>query len=201
VGNPPVLKVAINVPLSRLFDYLPPADGRCPPPGARVRVPFGKQRQVGLVVAHSSGSSLPKNRIRRVLESLDDTPLLREDDLWLIGFTSDYYHHPVGEAAAAAIPALLRQGRPLNPLLRHIAATDAAGGFDIEALAKRAPRQAELLETLLDAGGNGIDTQTLAEQMPAWRRSFRALAARGNSTCGCRTRSQRPRARPSPPRN
>jgi primosomal protein N' (replication factor Y) len=182
VGNPPVLKVAINVPLSRLFDYLPPAGGRCPPPGARVRVPFGKQRQVGLVVAHSSGSSLPSSRIRRVLESLDDTPLLREEDLWLIRFTSDYYHHPVGEVAAAAIPALLRQGRPLNPILRHVAATDAASAFDIETLAKKAPRQAELLETLLDAGGNGIDVQTLAEQMPAWRRSFRALAGKALAT-------------------
>jgi primosomal protein N' (replication factor Y) len=178
VGNLPVLKVAINAPLSRLFDYLPPADGRCPAPGARVRVPFGRQRQVGLVVAHASSSSLPRSRIRRVLETLDDRPLLREEDLWLIGFTSDYYHHPVGEVAAAAIPALLRQGRPLNPILRHVAATDAATAFDIEALAKKAPRQAELLETLLDAGGNGIDVQTLAEQMPAWRRSFRALAGR-----------------------
>ena len=182
MGNPPVLKVAINVPLSRLFDYLPPAEGRCPPPGTRVRVPFGRQRQVGLVVAHASGSSLPRSRIRRVLEVLDDTPLLREQDLWLIGFTSDYYHHPVGEVAAAAMPALLRQGRPLNPLLRHVAATDAASGSDIDALAKKAPRQAELLEALLDAGGNGIDVQAVAEQMPAWRRSFRALAGKGLAT-------------------
>jgi primosomal protein N' (replication factor Y) len=179
VGNPPVLKVAINVPLSRLFDYLPPDTGRCPPPGARVRVPFGRRRQVGLVVAHAGGSSLPRSRIRRALECLDDSPLLRDDDLWLIHFTSDYYHHPIGEVAAAAIPALLRQGRPLKPLLRHVAATDAAGGFDIETLAKKAPRQAELLETLLDAGGNGIDVPSLAEQMPAWRRSFRALAGKG----------------------
>ena len=178
MGNAPVLKVAINVPLSRLFDYLPPADGACPPPGARLRVPFGRQRQVGLVVAHAGSSDVPQGRMRPVLEVLDDKPLLREEDLWLIGFTSDYYHHPVGEVAAAAIPALLRQGRPLNPLLRHVAATDAARGFDIEALARKAPRQAELLEMLLDAGGNGMDVEALAEQMPAWRRSFRALAGK-----------------------
>ncbi len=176
MGNAPVLKVAINVPLSRLFDYLPPSGGPCPPPGARVLVPFGRQRQVGVVLAHANDSDLPQSKMRRVLEVLDDTPLLREDDLWLIGFTSDYYHHPVGEVAAAAVPALLRQGRPLNPLLRHVAATDAARSFDVASIAKKAPRQAELLEMLLDAGGNGIDVETLAEQLPAWRRSFRALA-------------------------
>ncbi len=179
MGNSPVLKVAINVPLSRLFDYLPPAEGKCPPPGARVRVPFGKRRQVGVVVAHASGSDLPRSRVRRVLEALDDTPLLREEDLWLVGFTSDYYHHPVGEVVAAAMPALLRQGRSLNPLLRHVAATDAGHGCDIGLLAKRAPRQAELLEMLIDGGGNGIDVETLTEQVPAWRRSFRALAEKG----------------------
>jgi len=179
VGNAPVLKVAINVPLSRLFDYLPPADGRAPLPGSRVRVPFGKRRQVGVVMALASDSDLPQSRMRRVLETLDDTPLLREDDLWLIGFTSDYYHHPIGEVAAAAIPALLRQGRSLNPRLRHVAATDAGHAFDIGALARKAPRQAELLEMLLDAGGNGVDIDTLAEHVPVWRRSFRALAAKG----------------------
>jgi primosomal protein N' (replication factor Y) len=178
VANAPILKVAINVPLSRLFDYLPPAGADCPLPGTRVRVPFGRQRQVGLVVAHARSSDLPQGKMRRVLEALDDTPLLRGEDLWLIRFTSDYYHHPVGEVAAAAIPALLRQGRALNPLLRHIATTDTARGFDIEGLAKKAPRQAELLEMLLDAGGNGIDVDTLAEQMPAWRRSFRALSGK-----------------------
>jgi primosomal protein N' (replication factor Y) len=179
VGNSPVLKVAINVPLSRLFDYLPPADGNCPPPGSRVRVPFGKRRQVGVVMALASDSALPRRKVRRVIEVLDDTPLLREDDLWLIGFTSDYYHHPIGEVAAAAIPALLRQGRALIPRLRHVAGTDAGRHCDIESLARRAPRQAELLEMLLDAGGNGIDVDTLTEQIPAWRRSFRALAEKG----------------------
>jgi primosomal protein N' (replication factor Y) len=179
VANAPVLKVAINVPLSRLFDYLPPAGGNCPQPGSRVRVPFGKRRQVGVVVALVNSSDLPQGKVRRVIEVLDDTPLLREDDLWLIGFTSDYYHHPVGEVAAAAIPALLRQGRSLNPLLRHVASTDPGRSFDAGALAKRAPRQAELLEMLLDAGGNGMDVDTLTEQMPAWRRSFRALAEKG----------------------
>ena len=182
MANAPILKVAINVPLSHLFDYLPPVDNGCPLPGTRVRVPFGRQRQVGLVIAHAHGSELPQGKMRRVLEVLDDYPLLREEDLWLIGFTSDYYHHPIGEVAAAAIPALLRQGRALNPMLHHAVATEAAHSIDIEALAKKAPRQAELLEMLLDAGGNGIDVDTLADQMPAWRRSFRALAGKSLAT-------------------
>jgi len=179
VGNASILKVAVNVPLSRLFDYLPPADGPCPQPGARVLVPFGRRRQVGLVVAHADDSDVPRSKIRRVSDTLDRPPLLGAADLWLIGFTADYYHHPIGEVAAAALPALLRQGRPPEPLLHCVAITDAGRHADIAALARRAPRQAELLEALADAGGNGIDSDALTERMPAWRRSFRALAAKG----------------------
>ena len=39
-----ILKVAINVPLSTAFDYLPPAEGALPAVGCRVRVPFGAFR-------------------------------------------------------------------------------------------------------------------------------------------------------------
>jgi len=176
VGNAPVLKVAVNVPLSRPFDYLPPAGGPCPEPGSRVLVPFGRQRQVGLVLARADGSDVPASKIRRAVESLDERPLLGAPDRWLISFTSDYYHHPIGEVAAAAMPTLLRHGRPLNPVLQCVAVTEAGLQFDIETLAKKAPRQAELLEALVDAGGNGIDVDTLTEQMPTWRRACKALA-------------------------
>jgi primosomal protein N' (replication factor Y) len=50
VTEPTILKVAVNVPLSRLFDYLAPAGAQGAEPGCRVLVPFGRQKQVGLVM-------------------------------------------------------------------------------------------------------------------------------------------------------
>ena len=35
MSKSPILQVAINAPLSRLFDYLPPADSALPGPGCR----------------------------------------------------------------------------------------------------------------------------------------------------------------------
>ena len=179
MAKAPILKVAINVPLSRTFDYLAPAGTTLPAPGARVEVPFGKRRQVGVVLDTADRSDLPQEKIRQATTVLDDEPLLSDSDLWLIRFTSDYYHHPIGEATAAAIPALLRQGRDLNPTIQCVAVTDAGSQADIGALAKRAPRQAELLELLLDAGGNGMDVDLLSEQMPTWRPAAKALIEKG----------------------
>ena len=170
------------MPLSRAFDYRPAAGGPAAYPGCRVLVPFGSRRQTGVVLATSSMSDLPANKLRRCLQTLDDEPLLGEDDLWLISFTASYYHHPVGEVVAAALPALLRQGKALHPVLTHIVATDAGAAVDVGQLARRAPRQAELLEMLLDAGGNGLDVDTLTEQMPGWRRAGKALREKGLAT-------------------
>ena len=177
--KPSILKVAVNVPLSREFDYLPAQDTAAALPGSRVRVPFGRREQIGMIMGQAQETDVPNDKIRRCISSLDDEPLLAEDDLWLIRFTCDYYHHPLGEVVAAALPALLRQGKALRPTTTVIATTDAGDSADIETLSKRAPRQAELLELLRDAGGNGIDVDTLNEQLPGWRRAAKPLLEKG----------------------
>ena len=103
-SNPTVLKIAVNVPLSLEFDYLPPTTGELPAPGCRVRVPFGRRQEVGLVLSQATESSLPAGKIRRCSEVIDELPIIAEAELRLIRFTSDYYHHPVGEVCSAMLP-------------------------------------------------------------------------------------------------
>ena len=171
----PILKVAVNVPLSREFDYLGPRPGPDPVVGARVLVPFGRREQVGVILGRSAESDIPAAKLKRCSEVLDTEALLSDDDLWLIRFVSSYYHHPVGEVVAAALPTLLRQGKPLHPTIEKLVATDLAAHVDVEALIRRAPKQAELLATLLDASGDGVDTESLTELFPNWRRAAKGL--------------------------
>ncbi len=173
-----ILNVAVNVPLSRLFDYRTP-EGASIEPGSRVLVPFGRTRKVGVVMGTSRQTAIDDDRIRPIIEVIDEAPLWRDPELWLLRFTSDYYHHPVGEVVGAALPALLRQGKALHPTIEMLAASDAGTATCVEALAKRAPKQALLLETLLDAGGDGLDADTLNEMLPNWRRSIRPLIEKG----------------------
>ena len=179
MSNGNILKVAIDVPLSREFDYLTPTSGTSPAIGSRVTVPFGRQHKVGLVLGTDDESSLESGKLRAATGILDREPLLGDADMWLIRFTSEYYHHPIGEVVAAALPYLLRQGRDLHPRIELVAATDIGASTDVEQLAKRAPRQAELLEALLDAGAGGLDIETLNETIPAWRRAAKALIEKG----------------------
>ena len=166
-----ILKVAVDAPLDTLFDYQAPETGPLPAPGCRVRVPFGRRRPVGLVMGWAESSELPAARLKPVLEAIDSTPLLDPDLLRLIEWTASYYHEPPGAVVSAALPAPLRQGRPLPQPPSRISARGPAP----EAMHKRAPKQAVLLD-LLAAGPRRTDDRGL----PAgWRDAAARLSARG----------------------
>ncbi len=167
-----VLRVAINAPLSRLFDYLPP-DGGTPAPGCRVLVPFGRQQQIGVVMELAKQSDVPESKLRKATTVLDDDPLLGDVERWLVRFTSDYYHHPVGEVVAAAMPAMLRQGKPLVSMVSKILVTEEGRTADLNIIGKRAPKQAALLTIIRDA--DTISFDELDEAMPGWRRLKKTL--------------------------
>jgi len=147
--------------------------------GSRVRVPFGRQQQIGVVVGFTGQSDVPTNKLRRCSETIDESALLTDADLWLIRFVSEYYHHPIGEVVAAALPSHLRHGKSLHPMVERVIATDSAEQSDADSLARRAPKQAELLESLLDAGGDGLETDLLTELLPNWRRAAKGLLVKG----------------------
>ena len=166
-----ILKVAVDVPLDALFDYLAPDSAPPPPPGTRVRVPFGRRRPVGLVVAHAESSDLPPDRLKAIIEPLDTAPLFDPALLKLLDWTARYYQEPPGLVMAAALPAPLRQGKPLPEPPARVTARGPAP----DAMRKRAPKQAALLD-LLAAAPRRTDDPGLP---PGWRAAAARLAARG----------------------
>ncbi len=175
---PAVVRVALDTPLRRLFDYLPAED--IPPPvvGARVLVPFGRQRLVGVIVAWASDSELPADKLKRVIEVLDDEPVVDARVMELAEWASQYYHHPLGEVLSSALPKLARNGAAARASREHwFATTEGVAALESRAL-NRAPRQRELLELVNDAR-DGLASDVLAEKFDDWRTAMRALVARG----------------------
>ncbi len=130
-------------------------------------------------MAVTSDSSVRHGKLKAAEALLDEKPLLSETELALIRFTSDYYHHPIGEVVAATLPALLRRGSALFPVVTMTAATPAGAATALDVLEKRAPKQAALMALLVDSGANGVDADTLTEMMPGWRRVSGALLEKG----------------------
>ncbi|HEY2275750.1 MAG TPA: primosomal protein N' [Steroidobacteraceae bacterium] len=172
--------MAVDTPLRRLFDYLPPAlpEGAAEPkPGMRVRVPFGRRRLVGMIMAVTDRSDLPPERLKPILEVLDATPALEASALELIQWSAEYYHHPVGQVLATALPVLLRHGAGVAATEERWTVTSSGREAAAAGEPRRAPRQRALLEFLL--ARDGAAAGDLSEHAAGWRDAARSLEQRG----------------------
>ena len=104
----PIIRVALDVPLMRSFDYLA-ADARAEDIGRRVGVPFGRSEKIGVILEVLSASALPPEKLKPARAILRDAPPLPADWLALADFCSRYYQHPIGEVVALALPPALRR--------------------------------------------------------------------------------------------
>jgi len=176
-----ILVVAVPAPLRQGFDYLPPTgwEGPMPLPGCRVRVPFGRRQVVGMVVDVRAAATVERRRLRRVGTVLDSEPVLAGRDLDLLRWAAGYYHHPLGEVVAAALPATLRQGAVAQAGGETRWRLTAVGRAQSAGSLTRAPRQAAVHAFLIDSGNSGAGSAVLAELGGDWRGALRALARRG----------------------
>ncbi len=105
-----IVRVALDAPLARLFDYLAPEAGASDR-GLRVAVPFGLGEKIGVIVAVAESSDQPADKLKPVIAILRDMPPLPDDWLALCEFCARYYQYPLGQVVAFALPPMLRRGK------------------------------------------------------------------------------------------
>ncbi|RNF84514.1 primosomal protein N' [Montanilutibacter psychrotolerans] len=173
-GPPAVWRVAVPVPLARLFDYLPaPGEqARDAHVGCRVRVPFGSRELVG-VIAQVAPRDPDAPEPKPALALLDGAPLFAGELLESLQWLARYTHAPLGEVFATALPAPLRHGEPLPDSRSWAWRLTEAGQTALAGLRAGKPRA---LATLLSR--NPLDEDALDDASPGWRAAARALGKR-----------------------
>ncbi len=141
-----ILRVALDVPLPRLFDYAAEAASEADI-GRRVVVPFGNRSLAGVIVEVAAATEVPAGKLRAAGAILDDMPPLTREWLALARFAAEYYQRPLGEVIHAALPPRLRGPRPLRPPPAAYGITDA-GRLALDALPRRARSRRAILERL-----------------------------------------------------
>ena len=175
--QPTILKVAINTPVNKLFDYLAPGDGPELQPGMRVRVPFGKRKLVGIVAAVGGDSDWPVDKLKPALDTPDRQALFDAPLVEMLSWAAGYYQHPPGEVFAAALPVALRQGGTPEPAREYSWSLTAAGSeVDTGALEKRAPVQAALIRAMQE---KPCDAAALRAVSANWRKTVATFIERG----------------------
>ncbi len=177
---PLIVEVAVPSPLYRSFDYKLPVRLICC--SARAHVywhTFGRQRLVGIVLGHKAHSKLAGNKLKALQEVLDSKPVFDTDLLQLISWAARYYHHPIGETLATALPSVLlrKTGKPATTTT-HLWRLTELGNTQSTKDLKHAPRQAQVME-ILQAQAQGVPRDSLPVPLPV----IKSLEAKGWIEC------------------
>ncbi len=103
VFTPGLVRVALPLPLDRVFTYAAPEGA--PAAGTRVLVPFRNGSRVGWSLGEDLGS--PPKGVRPIEAVLEVEPSASEAILRLSAWVAEYYIAPIGVALRAAMPAVL----------------------------------------------------------------------------------------------
>ncbi len=118
--------------------------------GVRVRVPFGKRTDQGVVVSLFKKSKF-KGKILFIKSVVDETPIF-DATLWkLLNWVSDYYLTPIGQVMSTAVPKQLNLSyKPMQQLMVHAGTISQT---DLDNLSENAPVQFKVMRFLLERDG------------------------------------------------
>ncbi len=96
--------VAIPVPLPQLFTYsIPTHLESIAQQGSMVVVPFGKKILTGVII--NFRTEKPNVSLKNIIDVIDLTPTIQQNDLKLTEWISEYYNTPLGETIKLFLPA------------------------------------------------------------------------------------------------
>ncbi len=163
-----ILRIGLDVPLNRLFDYV--NDGFDVQVGARAVVSFAGRNLVGVIVEISDTSDVPLEKLKPVQQVFNEV-VLDAASFKLIKFCADYYHYPLGQAIMSSLPLRLRQIKPA--ITRKSFVYGLKPNIEVDAIPKRQIVLRKVIEALQI--NKELNEKQLAEISPSWRKAIATL--------------------------
>ncbi|MCZ6618416.1 MAG: primosomal protein N' [Gammaproteobacteria bacterium] len=164
------VRVAVPRPLHALFDYSIPDGLATPVIGARVAVPFGRQRLTAICVARNPPDA--HSTLKPIHAVLDDGNAFGDELYELASWLAEYYHHPLGEVFGTILPVAAR--REVELVIHH---PETWQRTDKCADLTRAPKQQALVDHFESEGG--VLEATQLREAGFKRAIIRAIAGKG----------------------
>ncbi len=167
-----ILRVALDVPLNRLFDYL--NNGFNAKVGARVVVSFSGRHLVGVIVEITDSSDIALGKLKTVSHVFEDE-VFDTKVFKLLNFCAEYYHYPIGQTLMSILPLRLRQLKPAVTRKTFVYALKKV--VDIDDLPKRQVVLKRIVTALQE--NEGLSESQLAELASTWRKAIIQLESMG----------------------
>src|SRR5213596_314148 len=170
-------RVIIDRAIRRELDYaIPESLSARVGIGARVRVPFRDRRALATVVALLEETNA--KGIREIEAVIGEGPTLSEPLLELARWIASYYCCPIEAVMRSLLPQVIRRAEVGWKKQQFVEIGSIVAKETMEALRRRAPRQAELLEELTKANA-AVPASEILRRLSLNVSTLRALAKRG----------------------
>ena len=152
--------------VDRVFTYRVPK-GMALCPGMRVHVPFGPRKRLeGVVVDMVDSCDLPPERVKDVVDTLEEYPAILPHMLRLAQQIKETSFCTLSQALRLMIPAQMR-GERIGAKTREFAVltVDPAVRAQVLASQKKAPKRAQVFELLMNEDGTSVYTRTCGDEV------------------------------------
>jgi primosomal protein N' (replication factor Y) (superfamily II helicase) len=170
-------RVVTDDPTDKELDYvIPPAWKSKVHVGSRVKVPLRNREVLATVIAILDETEAPNPR--EIARLLSEDPTLDAELIRLARWMSEYYCCSLESAIRATLPQVIRHGALGFKRTRTVLVAQRPEPAELERLAARAPRQAEIFQLLLQQT-DPIRWSDLLEQGKTTDRTIQQLVKRG----------------------
>ena len=169
-----------NIPAS----LLPMDNSQSPLTGRRVLVPLCKKSIIGIIYRKHEGELPASVKVRDVLQTIDDTPIVTAEQLKLWEWLSSYYMCTLGEVMAAALPSEIIDDNYSAATTQYIQLAPAYLAKEAQEQLfgelKRAKKQEQLVRDFLRLAQNyQVERRVLLEQAGVSGAILRTLIDKG----------------------
>ncbi len=170
-----ILKVALDVPLDRVFDYATIEPNT--QIGQYVIVPFGPRKMIGVVVGISNTTLIESKKLKSIIRC-DPEVIFDEQSFKLFQFCSQYYHYPLGQTIMSAVPSRLKKLNTKGMVKKYLyRLTPKVFALGIDALPPRQMLLKRIVMALIDA--TQLDEASLRSISSTWKKSIETLDEMG----------------------
>lgn len=139
-----------------VLDYGIPPEAGDVRPGCRVQVPLRNRTATGTVLTLSEPSPAWKDRLKPILKLIDPEPLISPVMMNLASWAADYYSVALDQMIRCLLPETVRQENTAEKLRKMVYLEKTPAREELDALYRKAPRQAQMLDYFSSAGQQAV---------------------------------------------
>ena len=124
--------------------------------GSRVTVPFGNRKISGVVTAIKEQTNLPIDKVKEIVESLDEIPAINPESFNLIRYIEKRFHVSKALAFRLFLPSEMRRGSVAEKIVKRAYVVNFDRDNVLSSLSKLAKKQALAYDFLLKNDGYNV---------------------------------------------